>query len=264
MVQEPQPAAEPVSASAPAESQPSPASDRVVELERQLAEALHRERSSANRISERDRQANALADQVRQLQAQIQELQARAVQAPTEQSEGEPDVLDEAEDLRSAVEKRVKNQVAPLQQKLTEAERRAQEAEAAARAAAQAVEPLVAERQKQQLLDLANKLDDDFDGWRDEVKTSRFQQWLQSVPPEIQQLYSRADSFDSASRVLKLYSADVGHAFKRRDIAAPQPAADGLRKAVGIRPGVAGAGARPNPNDFDAAFAEFSTKRSFA
>ncbi|MFN7883416.1 MAG: hypothetical protein ACK5PF_10445 [bacterium] len=264
---EPTPAVEPsdpvVSESAHAQPQPSPASDRVAELERQLAEALHRERSSANRIGERDRQANALADQVRQLQARLQELESARATPPADKTPADPDVLDGAEDLRTAVEKRVQSGVEPLQQKLSEAERRATEAEAAARAAAEAVKPIVAERQQQQLRDLATKLDDEFEGWKVEVKEPRFQQWLQSVPPEIQQLYQRADNFDVAARVLKLYSADTGHAFKRRSDPAPQQGSD-LRKAVGIRPGVSGANVRPNPNDFDSAFAEFSKTRSIA
>lgn len=264
---QPQPAEEPVSASAPAQPQPSPASDRVAELERQLAEALHRERSSANRIGERDRQANALADQVRQLQARLQELEKARATAPAAEPEGEPDVLDGAEDLRSAVEKRVQKQVEPLRQKLTEAEQRALNAEAAARAAAESVQPIVAKHQEQSLAELSTKLDDEFDGWRSEVKTPQFQQWLQSVEPAVQEMYRGADNFKDASRVLKLYSVDTGRAFKPRQQPDPQPQSEqgaNLRNAVGIRPGVAGTGARPNPNDFDSAFAEFSKKRSFA
>lgn len=267
-VQTPQPAAEPVSASAPAQPQPAPASDRIAELERQLAEALHRERSSANRIGERDRQANALAEQVQQLQARIRELEQARATPPANEPEGEPDVLDGAEDLRSAVEKRVQKQVEPLKQKLTEAEQRAQNAEAAARAAAESVQPIVAKHQEQSLLELKTQLDDNFDGWRNEVKAPKFQQWLQSAPPEIQSLYQRADSFDVASRVLKLYSVDTGHVFKPRQKPEPQPQPEqgtSLRNAAGIRPGSAGTGARPNPNDFDSAFAEFAKqKRSFA
>lgn len=259
-----------VEAPAPAEPQPeAPASaqggdaQRVAELERQLADALHRERSSANRISERDRQANAMAQQVRELQARLQEIEA-ARTAPAPATQDEPDVLDGADDLRSAVERRVQRNMEPLARKLSEAERRAQEAEAAARAAAQAVQPILKEREDRVLQELSTKLDEEFNGWRTEVKSPGFQQWLNAVPEEVRSMYQRADNFDVAARVLRLYSADTGKAFAKSTTPVGNQQPGNLRSAVGIRPSVAGVHARPNPNDFDAAFAEFSTKRSFA
>lgn len=242
----------------------NPESDRIAELERQLADALHRERSSANRMSERDRQANAMAQQVRELQARLQAQEAARDKPAEEPKEEEPDVLDGADDLRSAVERRVQKAVEPLARKLSEAEQRAKDAEAAAQAARQAIDPIQQEREERAMQELSTKLDEEFDGWRDEVKSPGFQQWLNAVPEEVKSMYQRADTFDVAARVLRLYSADTGKAFPKTPSQGGDKQPSNLRAAVGIRPSVSGVKARPDPNDFDAAFAEFSSKRSFA
>lgn len=262
------PLAPPVTAEAPAEPAPAPApaaepAAEVDELKRQLAEALHRERSSANRMSERDRQNNELSRQVQELMAQVRQLQ-EVRPAPAPAASDEPDLLDGADDLRSAVERRVQREVEPLRAKLTDAEKRAQSAEAAAQTAAKAVEPLIQEREARALDELGVKLDESFTGWRDAIKTPQFRDWLEAVPQEIRAMYQTAGSFDKASRVLRLYAADTGHQFQRKAAGDETQPPGGLRAAVGIRPGVAGVHARPDPNDFEGAFSEFAQRRSAA
>lgn len=251
-------------APAPEEPQPAPASAELEQLRLRLADAEHRAKSDAGRIRERDRQANAMQAQLQELQARLQELNARA-QPPAPAPSAEPDVLDGADDLRSAVERRIEQRIQPLTQQLTDAQKRASDAEAAARAARSAAQPLLEEREERTLNELSVQLDQEFGGWKEQVKSQAFQDWLNSVPTEVQSMYQRANSFDVAARVLRLYSADTGQSFARRQpdgaSANPNTATTGLRNAVGIRPGVAGVSARPNPNDFDNAFSEFATKK---
>jgi hypothetical protein len=63
----------------------------VAELERELADALHRERSSANRVSERDRRANELARENETLKTQLAELRRQPAAKPAAGQSAEPE-----------------------------------------------------------------------------------------------------------------------------------------------------------------------------
>lgn len=256
-VPEQQTPANPVAPAAPASAD--------AELQRQLAEALHRERSTANRMSSRDRENQELRRQLEALQQQLNELKARPAPAPAARTE--PDVLDGADDLRAAVERRIAEHLAPIEGKLTEAQKRANDAEAAALAAAKRVDPLLEDRQAKAEAEVVTLLDDQFDGWVPAIRSNEFRLWLGRKPAAIQSLFNEGRQFDDCASVLRLYSAETGHAFKKRETAQPtqpEPVAS-LRSAAGIRPGALPTiNARPNPQDFDGAFDEFTRNRKQA
>jgi len=266
------PASEPAAAAEPAQPAQQPANTASADvsegavLKRQLADMAHRERSSANRISTFARQNTELQSQVQAMQAQLLALSQPRANAPGAQDTDEPDVLDGADDLRGAVERRVERATSQLRQQLDAAVTRVGAAEAAAMQAARSVEPLMQERAQADINSVTNQLNTDFGGWDKLMPTPAFQDWITSKPDAIQSLYRQGNTFGDTSVVLRLYAAETGHQFK----AAGQPAADtrqpqasdSLRMAAGIRPRSAGAGVRPNSDDFEGAFAEFAGKKA--
>jgi hypothetical protein len=214
-------------------------------------------------MSSRDRENQELRRQIEALQRQVDEMKARPAPAPAARTE--PDVLDGADDLREAIQRRIQEQLAPIEGKLTQAEKRAQEAEAAAQAAAGRVDPILAEREAEAEAKVVTQLDDHFDGWVPAIRSNDFKLWLAKKPTAIQSLFHEGRQFEDCASVLRLYSAETGHAFKRRNEVPPpnnpEPVAS-LRSAVGIRPGALPTPSpRPNPNDFDGAFNEFAKRK---
>lgn len=266
---DPEPAVVADPAPEPAPSEPAVAtadSSEVQRLKAELAEALHRERSVANRISSRDRENAALQSRVRELEQENQQLRTRAqAPAPSAADDTEDDVLSGAEDLRKAVERRVQKAVEPLQRIATDAEQRARAAEAKANEAAQVVTPIIQRDVEQAEAALTTRLNDDFGGWGEVVKDVKFKAWLAKKPEAIRDLYNHGSTFDECASVLNLFSVESGHRFEKRK-EQPQDQAPGanLRLQAGIRPGVGIVSPRPNPDDFDGAFAEFSARKKSA
>mgnify|MGYP000846977509 CR=1 FL=1 len=264
--QEPEPAVAAEAAAAPNPPEPAEASAGSSEVERlkaDLAEALHRERSASNRISSRDRENAALQARVRELEQEVQQLHSRAqAPAPSAADDAEDDVLSTAEDLRKAVERRVQKAVEPLQRIATDADARARAAEAKAAEAAQVVTPIIQRDAEQAEAELTGRLGDEFGGWDNAVKDVKFKAWLAKKPDAIRTLYNQGTTFDECATVLNLFSAETGHKFERRK-QATQDSAPGasLRLQAGIRPGVGVVTPRPNPDDFDGAFAEFANRK---
>lgn len=266
------PAPSPAPASAPAASAPAPAPaapaqpPTVEELQTKLKETEHRERSSANRISEFARKSNDLERQVRELNEKLTKMSAApAAPAPAAAPAvaDEDDVLTGAPDLDKAVQKRVDKLVAPLRDKLASAETRLQAHDDEAAAVKQTLVPISRDAHQRELQKTFTALDEGFTpAWRTEVQTPEFKEWLQARPQRTQDLYVNAMDPADCAEVLDLYYALKGGRPKPTAAPAPAPAADPqsrLRAAVGVPP--SRGAARPttvDPEDFDGAFAAAS------
>ena len=244
--------------------------DSVDDLRRQLTEAQHRERSASSRMSARDRQSNAVAQENARLKAQLEALQKPAPK-PAAQEPQEPDVLDDAKELEEAVNVRVRKQLKPFEEQMAAANARAAAAEEAAARANGFIQPIVDDRAAKAVADVHTHLNDNFGGWQEAVsqKNEQFHGWLDSQPDAIRSLFEHGKTVADTSAVLTLYSAQTGHQFTRKQSAAADAGADkrtansssALRNAVGLPSRPAGSSARPDPSDFDGAFAEFQAMK---
>lgn len=249
------------------DQQQDPKDLQIAELTRQLAEAQHRERSSANRISPLNQQNDSLRSENAQLKARISELEKQLASAPANSGGGgdADDALSEAPDLRQAVVNLVDKQVQPLRQQLTEAQRKAQEAEQRASQVAQVVDPIVSDRQEQELQVIFGGLNQRYDGdWRAEIKQDRFKSWLSTQPQAIKDLYLNGETLNESAAVLDLYSSQTGH-LKRKEAggqASPEEIArqrnERLAKASGLKSGGGAPAVKKANDDFDSAFNEFA------
>ncbi|MBI5270704.1 MAG: hypothetical protein HY856_13615 [Burkholderiales bacterium] len=241
----------------------APKDEAKPDLERQLAEALHRERSSANRVSHFMRENNQLRTKVQALEQEVEQLKAKAAPASSGAAQ---DVLAEAPELEAAVRARVEAAIAPLQAALDAANARLAEVDghqpAAAQAQPQGGDVAFEVAKTHQLLDAA------FPTWRSDTQSADFARWLNGQPASVQRAYEDAVGFDDCATVMRLYYAAKG-APKQQPAQTPaQPAAqqpssqDRLRQAAGIAPR---AGSIPNPDakkdDFEGSFAEFASMR---
>lgn len=270
------PEAQPVVAEPTPEAQSAPASEEqpakpAADLDRQLAEALHRERSSANRLSHFMRENNRLTSELAKATSELAKLRTSAPE-PSRAPAGTRDVLAEAPDLEAAVQERLKSATADLRAQLEEQAKVIQELKGKTDTAARAVEPLVAKQHQDEISQTHAELDKTFgDAWRKDIASSKFAQWINEQPGEIQKLYHRGTSFKDASRVMTYFYADTG---TQRPTPAPasdpaptptpagKPAASEqrLRAAAGIKPGTVVKPSSRN-DDFDGSFAEFAAMR---
>lgn len=246
---------------------PKPTSD----LDRQLAEALHRERSSANRLSHFMRENNRLTSELAKAVDELKKARVPAADQAPRAAAGTKDVLAEAPDLEAAVNERVTKATESLSAKIEEQQRIIQELTGKTDSAARAVEPLVAKQHQDQISRTQGELDKMFgQQWRSDISSSAFAKWIGEQNPDIQRLYQTGATVRDASTVMHLFYATSGArkptqqpAASQASAPAPagQPAAsDRLRKAAGIKPGTV---VRPtNRNDdFEGSFAEFASLR---
>ena len=255
----------------PEAQEPSQEPDGQVQaLQRQLTDALHRERSSANRISSFMRENNALKARVQELESEVSALRSRAQAITAEASGEEDDSFGEAPELKRAIERRVAAIVQPLQAELDETKDRLRRTHERADMAAQAIEPLVSRAQQAEMDQIFGGLDAEFGAtWRQEVATERFAQWLQTKSPAIQQLYNAGTTLHEAAEVLDLYRAQTGalsqgkhvHHSKTPEQIAQARAAQ-LRHSAGIRSGLTTSKPTSATGDeFGDAFEEFAAAR---
>ena len=240
---------------------PAPTAD---ELQRQLQDALHRERSSANRISAFARQAEEAKQRAAALERQLKEREtAPAKPAPANID----DVLTQAPELQAAVERRLSQAVEPLKAALDAANARLQELGDVAQTVASQVDPLVSREVEREQQATERRLDEAFGNWRDTVRNNDFKAWLNRQPEAVRTLYQNGRTYEEAATVLKLFNADKPAAPASTAQPAATPAAgsaaanqDRLRQAVGVRSSTVPRMA-PKADDFEGAFSEFSRKR---
>jgi len=264
------PAADPLQQSAPpkgpAKDEPAkqPAADSgKPDTERQLAEALHRERSSANRLSHFMRENNRLTQRVQALEQENADLKAKVGGSS---SPAAKDVLAEAPELEAAVRSRVDAALAPLQAKLDAANARLAEKDGGHDFAAAQAAPQPGQDDALEVAKTHQQLDAAFPSWRADTASVDFVRWLNAQPVSVQNAYEHAVGFNDCATVMRLYYAAKGAPKQQQTQTPPAtqhtPAQDRLRQAAGIAPR---AGLVPNPeakkDDFEGSFEEFSAQR---
>lgn len=259
-----------------AQSQPAaqqrPAGSTVEELERALADALHRERSVAHRISAADRRSNDLQRENEQLKRRIAELERAAPATAAAGASNPDDVLSQSPELQEAVQRRIQAATADLMSRLDAATSRLNELGEAAERTASQVKPVVERQAMDAIASVHQALDGRFgQKWRDDIRSVPFKAWLAQQSAAIKDIYENSVSARDTAAVLDLFYAGRGQhepagvqSTTTTQSAAGQAAArtttqqDRLREAAGIATAGRSAPTRPDPNDFDAAFAEAS------
>lgn len=231
--------------------------DPLESARREIAEALHRERSSANRLSHFMRENTQLKDKLADVEKKVNELSAaKAAPAKAPADEGElDDVLAGAPDLKAAVEARIKRATASLRSELDEFKGRLTKVDEAASKAAAELQPLRERDEQAEAQRVYTELDRQFTGWRDEVTSPAFRTWLEAQPREVQHLYQTGRTVAQAATVLKLYRADSGASGKPAPAGQDTAAANAarLKDAAGIR----SKATTPKPDDRDSFSAGF-------
>lgn len=245
------------------------------EMESLLADALHRERSNAQRISSVDIRSNGLARENEALKRQVAEFQSQLRNrgaAKVEPGQSVDDALANAPELQSAVMRRIQEATAPLRDALDAANTRLGEVGEATVKAAEAIRPVVARDEMAAVREVWSGLDGEFTpAWRQDIKTSDFRLWLKDQSAAVQGLYDNSVTIKETADVLELYYAKrggrpkagaeqrSGNSQAAKPITAAQRAAgsnERLRQASGIAPRPGGAAPRVDPEDFEGAFAE--------
>lgn len=251
---------------APSPAPNPPAEPTVAELKAQVAtlvrerdEALHKWRSDANRQSNLMQENNRLKGLVADLERQVAELKKTA---KANESSDEPDVLENAPELKAAVDRRIREAVefatGDLKTKLNAAEAKLAEVGQTVNDAAQRVEPLVSREQERAYESIRVELDKRFPSWR--ADQAAIAAWVQTQPDAIKSMFPGSGLEDS-STVLKLFYADKGaKAPGNSGNGASNDADERLRLAAGIVPR-SQQRHEPNKDDFDGAFAEFSASK---
>lgn len=250
-------------AAAPA---PAPRATEHDTLSGQLAEALHRERSSANRISAFAKENNQLKQSIADMQRQISDLMAVSAKSPASAAtSAKSDVLKEAPDLEAAVQARIAEAIAPYKEALSKHSARLDDVDDRATLAAESIQPLSQAEHQRKLRSVMTQLDEAFSTeWRKDIKQAPFVQWLNRQDKVIQDRYADADTFDTSSTVLRMYYADAG--LQRRPAPPatrsepPTSSAQRLRNSATLPPSSV---SRPSAkaDDFDSAFEEFANAR---
>lgn len=246
--------ATPAPAPAPGGDATPPVELSAEELKRQVAEAIHRERSSAQRISAIARENNDLKALVQRLQAQTQQTAAApaASAAPAAPAVPDtPDVLTEAKDLEAAVVKRAAAMVEPLKKQLEETIGRVDKATQAVDRVQEAVTPIAQKTQRETFEATWRALDEKFgQQWREDVRSEGFGGWLGAQPAQIQDLYAKAVTPEESAKVMNLFYAETGKfptpaAAAAAPAPAPTPAANTQQQRLRLAAGIAKTGAPP-------------------
>lgn len=215
----------------PPEPAPKPAEP---DLQKQLADALHRERSSANRIS-------AFARQNEELRRQLSDLSDKLNKsaAPAAPQSHEPDMLDQTPDLEAAVKRRVKELIDPVMKTIDEVAKRAGAADEKATKVIEVVEPIRQTDKQRQFNETYAELDKQLGTkWREDMPS--VQEWA-SKDPDTHKQFSSATTPIQCLRLLRNFYAEQGQAMptpaKPEPEAPAKPASpntERLRMATGI------------------------------
>lgn len=213
--------------------------DPLAAIRKELAEAQHRERSSASRVSAFMKENNQLKERLGAIERQLKEAAAKPPATKRADDAELDDVLAGAPDLRSAVERRIERATAELRKQVEELGGKLTEVDKAASKAAADLQPLRERDEQAELGRVFGELDKQLPGWREQVKSPEFKSWLEGQPSEIQALYENGRTVAQASTVIKLYRTDTGASGKPAekpagtDEAAAKAAR--LKEAAGIR-----------------------------
>lgn len=258
---EPKADATPAAAQPPAEPAPS-----IDELQRQVREALHRERSSANRISAFAKENQSLKTIVEEMQRKLEELSA-AKAAPTPApapDAGLEDVLADAPDLKASVQRLISSEKDPLLKEIEKLRSELAETKGIATTVKQAVDPIVTRETQSQYEQVWKALDDKFSpSWREDIKSSDFDAFL-NAGEHWKRAFNSAKTVEDSAAVLGAYYTARG--IERKPAPAQQapapataPNTERLRLAAGVAPrGNQRPPSGPAPDDFEGNFALFA------
>lgn len=231
------------------------------ELKRQLDQAIHRERSSAARVSAFQKEKDRLLAELKV----AQDAAAKAVQAPapaTPPPQARDDVLSNAPDLEQAVSLRINEAMEKANKAVAEANARAEAAISAAEELRASVDPLVNRRQEESRTETWKALDERFTGydWRGDLKTSEFDAWLADAPDPVKQMFEKGQTVKESAAVLSLFYSATGKkpaAPAAANEARANPNQERLRQAAGIAPrgGQRQQPSGPAEDDFEGNFA---------
>lgn len=248
----------------PAESSAPQGNEQVSaeELKRQLDQAIHRERSSAARVSAFQKEKDRLLAELKQAQeaaAKAAQAQAPAAQQPTPPRD---DVLSNAPDLEQAVSLRINEAMEKANKAVAEANARAEAAIKAAEELRSSVDPLVTRRQEESRTETWKALDERFAGydWRGDLRTAEFDAWLADAPDPVKQMFEKGQTVKESAAVLSLFYSATGKkpaAQPAANEARANPNQERLRQAAGIAPrgGQRQQPSGPAEDDFEGNFA---------
>lgn len=262
-------------AASTAAAKPAQGQRSYQELESLLTDALHRERSNAQRISSVDLRSNGLARENEALKRQVSDFQTQLRNkgvVKVEPGQNVDDVLANAPELQSAVMRRIQEATAPLRDALDAANTKLGEVGEATVKAAEAIRPVVARDEMAAVREVWTGLDGEFTpAWRNDIKTADFRLWLKDQSAAIQGLYDNSVTIKETADVLELYYArrggrpkagaeqQPGNNLTAKPNTAAQKAAgsnERLRQASGIAPRPGAATKHVDSDDFEGAFAE--------
>lgn len=264
----------------PAPETPAPEAGKPEQgndLAAQLSAAAERERASAARASHVARENNQLRGMIGDLQRQLRERLSAGPQAsapttaPSTPSQAtasaEPDVLSQAPDLESAVLRRAKDLLRPIEDQLSAVKARAEAAERDLAQTRQVVEPLSEEAWRREVAATHQGLDQTFGkAWRADVQGPEFADWLATQPKATQDLYQSSPRLADSAGILTQFYLGTGRGLPKPDAAAAPaqqartpPNVQRARDAAGIASSRSGAvPSGPGKEDFDGNFAIFS------
>lgn len=228
--------------------------------QRERDDALQKWRSDLPRQSTLVKENARLKGEVETLTAQVKRLEADAKSAKASNTsasgEGSSDLLENAPELKAAVESRIQAAIETATRGLREELDAAKEKAALA---AQVIEPLASREEQRQFEEVRQQLDKLFPNWRDDAED--IAAWVNTQPEQIKSMFP-GTGFADSSTVLKLFYADKGAqpAAGNRSGSGAGSNVDRVRRAAGIAPRAV-TRVQPDPNDFDAAFAEFSANK---
>ena len=234
------------------EAEPVDPDKVLIDLRRQLSEANHRERSSAQRVSAFQRKFNEAEIEIASLRKRAEA--AAPAAAPELQDDDDASALlkempDLSRALDRAVAKRVKESVDVVQQQVQQVE--------------QGMQPLRQRAEQDAVRAEIAVVEKEFPGWRDTVFSPDFEQWIGAKPSVIRQAYDQASSAADALEFLRMFDRERAKpATPAQDNAQAGSKQARLERAVGpqskavARP----VGGLPAPDDFDGAFAYFAAR----
>jgi type II secretory pathway component PulM len=265
---EPAPAAPAEAVEAPAPAAPAPSAE---ELQRQVREALHRERSSANRISSFAKENQSLKAAVDEMRRKLDELsaaKAAPTPAPAPAADLE-DVLSDAPDLKASVQRLIASEKDPLLKEIEKLRADLQETRGIATHVQQTFEPIAEREIRSQHEQVWKSLDEKFSPtWRDDVKSADFDEFLKSGE-HWQKAFESAKTASDSAAVLGAYYVARGIERKPAPAQAASPATNPNTERLRLAAGVAPRGNQrppvgPAADDFEGNFAEAMKARKRA
>lgn len=246
--------------------------EELAEARAQIADLQHRERSASGRVGEFQRQINQANAQIQELTRRIQSAApaAAASDAPADADDPElADLLKEMPELGQMVDRLVAKKVAKTVEVI---QSRVQQVEEGVLPLRQKAEQDQAERERQAVREQLAVVEKEFPDWRETVFSKPFETWIDGKPASIREAYKHAGTAADCLEFLRMYRRENAATSTTHHQADPDadPSAHAaskqqrLERSVGLPSRAAGkpAGGMPAKDDFEGAFAHFSSRKA--